>query len=195
MKTIEQTLAESTLANYPDAFQTAMDFILPHETVFEHGHQGDYDHVRTENVPGDNGGATRYGIDQSSHPGVDIDSLDLDAALAIYWKEWQQHECDLLPDKLAVASFDVWVNGGHANVWLQHAYNETNDPSAAELSEDGNLGPESLRALANSDQDEVLRVFLEQRQARFNRLAQKPSQGGFLAGWTNRNEDLAALLA
>ena len=192
---LTEALAASTITNYTTAFQTAMTFILPHEVEFEHGDYGDYDHIRTENVAGDNGGATRYGVDAESHPGIDVDNLDLDAALAIYWSEWQKHECDLLPDKLGIAAFDVWVNGGHANVWLQHAYNETNAPEDEALAEDGNLGPASIAALAACDQDAVLRVFLEQRQARFATLARKLNYAQFLDGWTNRNEDLAALLA
>ena len=195
MKTLDQALSELDLTAYPEAFVTAMRFILPHETEFHHGAQGDYDHVRTENVPGDPGGQTRYGIDKASHPRVNIDGLDLDAALAIYWKEWLNHDLNELPDKLAIAAFDVWVNGGHANVWLQHACNETNAPDDEELTEDGNLGPASIAALAACDQDAVLRVFLEQRQARFATLARKLNYAQFLDGWTNRNEDLAALLA
>lgn len=199
MKTLEQALAESIITNYPAAFQTGMGFVLPHEVSFEHGHYDDYDHVRTEHVPNDPGGSTKYGIDRKAHPNVDIDGLDLDGAIQIYWNTyWQGHDCDQLPDKLGIAAFDVWVNGGHANVWLQHAYNESIDVKGNEslsLKEDGNLGPASLAALQACDQDAVLASFLAQRQARFNHLAQQPDYSSFLAGWTQRNEDLAALLA
>ena len=195
MKTLDEALEESAITNYPTAFQTAMAFILPSEVEFLKGHHGDYDYVRTENVDGDGGGLTKYGVDQRAHPGVDIAALDLDSALAIYWDEWQEHKLDQLPDKLAIAAFDVWVNGGYANLWLQHAYNETNAPDADELVEDGNLGAKSLAALRDCDQDAVLASFLAQRQARFNRLAKKPHLAKFLNGWTNRNEALAELLA
>src|SRR3954469_21716386 len=96
------------LPPYSHAFLRAIDFILPHETEFVRGHWGDYSDekfVRTENVAGDGGGATRYGIDSRSHPGIYIPSLTRSEAIAIYWKEWLMHRLDLLPEKLAIASF------------------------------------------------------------------------------------------
>ena len=192
MKTLDQALAESDLGSYPDAFQAAMRFILPHEVEFEKGHRGDYDHIRTENVAGDSGGATKYGVDAQAHPHTDVAGLDLNGALAIYAGEWSGHNLDQLPDKLAVAAFDVWVNGGKANQWLQRACNVV---GCLALAEDGNLGPASIAALAECDESEVLRLFLRYRQERFNRLAQQAHNAQFLEGWTNRNDDLAALLA
>ena len=176
------------------AFQTSIEFILPHETEFRRGHFGDYDYSVTEDVAGDSGGLTKFGIDQSSHPNVDIAALDKAGAVEIYHDEWRAHNLDALPDKLAIAAFDVWVNGGHANLWLQHAYNLTH-PDSEPLAEDGNLGPRSLAALADSDQDAILAEFLRERDERFETLAQKPSRAKFLAGWEQRDTDLAALLA
>ena len=54
------------------------------------------------------GGTTKYGIDQASHPGVDVANLTQDQAVAIYHQEWLAHNLDALPDKLAIAAFDVW---------------------------------------------------------------------------------------
>lgn len=193
MKDLETALAETSFASYPEAFQTAMRFILPHETEFEKNHYGDYDHVRTENVDGDSGGATRYGVDKQAHPHLDVDNLDLAGALEVYHDEWLSHKLDQLPPKLAVAAFDVWVNGGHANEWLQQAYNATNPENL--LAEDGQLGPASIAALEDCDADAVLEWFLRLRQGRFDRLAQKAGLAKFLNGWTKRNNDLAALLA
>lgn len=191
---IDEALAEAGVALYPPAFQTAIRFILEHETEFTKGHYGDYNHVRTEDVPGDNGSTTRYGIDKTSHPRVDVAGLTLNDAIDIYWHEFQQHQCDKLPDKLAIAAFDVWVNGGHANEWLQAAFN-ANRGDQPELAEDGNLGPVSLAALAGCDQDAVLNDFCNYREQRFRRLAERPSLAQFKAGWLQRSTDLRALLS
>lgn len=177
-----------------ESFTKAMEFILPHETEFKKGHYGDYDFAITENVPGDSGGLTKFGIDQASHPGVNIAALDKEGALAIYRKEWDSHDLDSLPDKLAIAAFDVWVNGGHANQWLQQSYNATH-PNDEPLIEDGVLGAKSYAALAQCDEDAVLAQFLYLRDERFKRLAQKPSRAKFLKGWLQRDDDLEKFLA
>ena len=177
-----------------EAFDTAIEFILPHETEFMHGHYGDWDYVLTENVPGDSGGKTRYGIDQSSHPNVNIDGLSKEDAIEIYYDEWNQHNLDALPAPLAIIAFDVWVNGGHADLWLQQAYNIAH-PDRPPLKADGKLGTLSLAALNDCDEKQVALEFLNLRQARFDRLANQPSLAKFLAGWTQRNSDLRQLIA
>ena len=195
MKTLEEALAEADIAKYPQAFQTAMGFIIPHEVAFKDGHYDDYDFILTENVAGDQGQATRYGVDQTSHPGIDVAALDLPGALAIYWQEWQSHRLDALPDKLAILAMDVWVNGGSANLWLQQAYNLTLPNGTEQLEEDGWIGKATLEALARCDEKEVVLNFCALRADRFRRLAQKPSRAHFFAGWIARNDDLKALLA
>ncbi len=178
------------------AFQEAIAFVLPHEEEFARGHWGDENYVVTENVSGDSGGLTKYGIDQAGNPGVDIANLTKDGAIAIYRRRyWDAHNLDALPDKLGICAFDVWVNGGHANLWLQHAYNVA--PSRGDaplLVEDGVLGPVSLAALALVNQAEIVHFFLEQRDARFRSLAASSARAKFLAGWLQRDRDLEALL-
>jgi lysozyme family protein len=177
------------------SFQRAIAFILPHEEEFARGHWGDENFVIAENVSGDNGGLTKYGIDAKSHPGVDIARLDKPAAVAIYRQEWNWRNLDLLPDLLAVAAFDVYVNGGDPIAWLQHAWNATN-PDGPTLMEDGELGPHTLSALAICDQPPILKIFIEERNARFERLAARnPQYQKFLAGWEQRDTDLAKYLA
>lgn len=176
-----------------EAFQKAIEFILPHETEFRKGHYGDYDFAITENVPGDSGGLTKFGIDQSSHPHVNIAALTKETAVEIYHDEWRKHNLDALPDKLAIAAFDVWVNGGPVNLWLQRAFNVTN-PDKEQLDEDGWLGEKSLAAFANADEGAMLSEFCRQRNERFKRLAQNPERAKFLAGWLKRNQDLWELL-
>jgi lysozyme family protein len=179
-----------------EAFDKAIGFVLPHEEEFARGHWGDENYVVTENFPGDSGGLTKYGIDQAGNPGVDIANLTKEQAIAIYRRRyWDAHNLDALPDKLAICAFDVWVNGGHANLWLQHAYNAApSRGNAPLLVEDGVLGPVSLAALASGSQAEIVHIFLQQRDARFRNLAADSSRAKFLAGWLERDRDLEALL-
>jgi lysozyme family protein len=175
------------------AFDRAIGFVLPHETEFRRGHWGEDAFVLTEHVAGDGGGATRYGIDQRSHPGVPVNALTRAQAIELYRREWNAHALDLLPERLAIAAFDVWVNGGTASLWLQRAFNRTHRFDA-DLKEDGQLGPVSLKALRGADEYSILEEFIRQRDERFRRLAENPSQRKFLEGWLTRDRDLRSYL-
>lgn len=179
---------------YTPVFLKAIEFILPHEEQFARGHWGDENYVVTENVSGDSGGLTKYGIDSKSHPGVDVANLTRDGAIAIYWQEWNWRNVDLLPEKLAIALFDVWVNGGYPVRWLQCAINLANVLTRApHLTIDGDLGPKTVAAAFACDQAAVLRYFIAEREARFARLAVGP-RAKFLHGWQDRDRDLTAFL-
>lgn len=65
-----------------------------------------------ENDPDDPGGATKFGIDQRSHPDVDIHNLTKDEALAIYWSEWLADGCETMPSPYAEVFFNCAVNMG-----------------------------------------------------------------------------------
>ena len=78
----------------------------------------------------DAGGETKYGISKRAYPSVDIASLTLDDAKAIYKRDyWDACRCDELPDRIAAALFDSAVNSGRgpAVKWLQQALNVTAD--------------------------------------------------------------------
>jgi lysozyme family protein len=177
-----------------EAFDHAIKFVLPHEAEYRRGHWGDDAFVLTEHDADDPGGTTRYGIDARSHPGVDIEHLTREQAIEIYRKEWDEHHLDALPERLAIAAFDVWVNGGHANEWLQEAYNEahTNRPP---LKVDGVLGPASLEALRSCDEKLIIKFFLAERDARFRLLGEKPRLQKYKEGWLDRDADLRTFLA
>lgn len=178
------------------AFEKALGFVLPHESEYARNHWGDVDFIVSEDVPGDSGGVTKFGIDQASHPNVDIEHLTLAQATAIYRDEWDSHRLDLLPEKLAILAFDVFVNGGFAIRWLQHAYNLTADHDAL-LVEDGDMGPATIKALGACPPeqiDAIAKGFIEERNGRFRVLAQSPDRKKFLNGWLQRDADLEKLL-
>jgi lysozyme family protein len=178
---------------YSSAFNRAITFVLPHECEYARGHWGDENFVVTENVSGDAGGLTKYGIDQASHRSVDVAHLDRAGAIAIYHDEWRAHNLDSVPERIAIAMFDVWVNGGHAVRWLQLALNKL---CRAALDVDCDLGPATIKAVGHvSNEDAVLRYFMSERDARFDAIvAARPSQAKFLNGWKDRDRDLANFL-
>jgi Glycosyl hydrolase 108 len=96
-------------------FLARFQIIFPDEEAFARGHWVDENFVVAENVSGDSGGVTKYGIEVSSHPGVDIRNLTRHGAVAIYASEWQRYSIEALPETLAIAQFDVRVNGGYRN--------------------------------------------------------------------------------
>lgn len=174
-------------------FDKAVEFILPHETEYTRGHWGQDAYVVTENVEGDSGGRTRYGIDQKSHPNVDVASLTRDGAIAIYRQEWQRHNLSNLPDKIAIIMFDVFVNGGYAVLWLQRAINYVCHPRPL-LAEDGNIGVATISATWSCDQQKVVDYFINERDMRFMELARNPERQKFLNGWLKRDNDLRDFL-
>lgn len=116
-----------------------------------------------ENDPDDPGGATKFGIDRRSHPGVDIKNLTKDHALEIYWKEWQEDGCESKGSPFAEVFFNCAVNMG--------------------------LG----RAIQfdKGVKDEDARGFLDLQESYYRRLAAGHRNfQKFLRGWLNRTHAL-----
>lgn len=123
----------------------------------------DHEGREYENDKDDPGGATRYGIDQRSHPNVDIKNLTEDKATEIYWSEWLRDGCDHLPSPLDWLYFDAAVNCG-----IGRAQSFLND----------------------SGRDP--KKYQDARRGFYNRLAeQKPTLKKFLKGWLARVDDLS----
>jgi lysozyme family protein len=116
-----------------------------------------------ENDPDDPGGATKFGIDQRSHPNVDIKNLTEEQATEIYWNEWVKDGCEHLPSPLDWIFFDAAVNCGIGRA-QQFLNASVRDP----------------------------KKFQQERIDFYNRLAnQKPVLQKFLKGWVNRVNDLS----
>jgi lysozyme family protein len=162
--------------------------ILPSECAYVKGSKERIpEDVTWEDVPGDSGGVTKWGVDQSSHRGVDIKNLSLADAEAIYYKEWEEHKCNLLPTPIAEVVFDTFTTGGHPIVWLQEVLGVTVDAA---------LGPNTLGEAAKSDPLNTANSFLVKRDQYFTSLADSVSHDRkFLAGWLNRDKNLKAYIA
>lgn len=151
-------------------FDTAFDFLLRWEGA------------AFENDPNDPGGATKFGIDQRSHPNVRIRDLTEDQAKAIYRaNEWTKCRCDELPPPWDLVVFDTAVNvgSGLAVKMLQAAV-------GAKI--DGFIGPQTIAAVKTSGATE-LESFLRGREHYYTTLAPR-LQARYLKGWENRTAAL-----
>lgn len=182
---------------YGEAFARGVAFVLDNETEFNRDGS-----VRTEHDPSDPGGETRFGIDQRSHKGVDIDNLTESDAVAIYHAtEWTSINGDQLPPSISTQLLDTAVNPGIAPAchWLQEALNQT--VASANLSLDGQIGPRTV-AVAHSASPEQMRAIAKRvqdhREAYYNSLPEyrhgMPFKARFIKGWLARVEGTRALI-
>lgn len=122
--------------------------------------EGGYDHD-----PDDPGGETNFGIDQRSHPGVDIRNLTQEKASEIYWRAyWVKHGCEWLGKPVGEVFFNACVNCGASRARALLAATPTPHTAAG---------------------------FLDAQEAFYRRLAvARPPLRKFLQGWLNRTADL-----
>jgi lysozyme family protein len=116
-----------------------------------------------ENDPDDPGGATKYGIDQRSHPTVNIRNLTEDGAMAIYWRDyWLKAGCDKLDSPYAEVMFNCAVNMGVGRA-------------------------KEFDLVAKDDP----KTFLALQEAKYRSIAaNNPVMQKYLKGWLNRTESL-----
>lgn len=139
-----------------------------------------------ENDPDDPGGATKFGIDQRSHPSVDIRNLTEAKAKEIYRKDyWRKIKGGHLPEKVAIVVMDIAINNGsgRAAKWLQEL---------AGTSPDGVIGP--ITIAASQKLNVVDAISLLDRREDFYRAIAKGKLAKFLKGWLNRNNSLRKLV-
>lgn len=165
-------------------------FVFPHEVVYKKGHYGDMNYVTWENVSGDSGGVTKYGVDQRSHPSTDIKNLTEQQAMEIYWREyWLPLGADSLPGGWGEALADIRINGGNGPKMAQRAINEVRNGNSIPLIVDGKIGPHTVQGMEETGLNGVRRT-LGYRDSRYRTLAAQPKNAKFLQGWLNRNKDL-----
>lgn len=170
-------------------FEKALKFVLEHECEYKKGHWGDINYVVSENVEGDSGGLTKWGLDQRSHKEVDIESLTLEQASEIYRKEyWEKHNCDQMDWPLSAVHFDNCVNmgAGQAVKLLQRVCGTRDD---------GAWGPNTRAAMVAAckvrSADVVAKQVIERKRQFYKDLVDaKPQLVKFEQGWMNRTNDL-----
>ena len=141
-----------------------------------------------EHVPGDRGGLTKYGVDQASHPHVNIAALTLDQAGQIYHdEEWTRCRCEDLPELLAIAVFDFAMVSGMAPAIRKLQ-------TALGVKADGFIGPKTIAA-GKASNESVVSAYLTLREDYFHAVVQAhPDDRQFLHGWLNRNAALRQYL-
>lgn len=135
-----------------------------------------------EDDPDDPGGATKYGIDQRSHPDVKIRELTEAKAKAIYWTEWNSEGAANFPEPLRQVYFNYCVNCGKSRAakLIQQALGVTAD---------GIIGPKTMAAVQKADPMN-LALNTIQKGDMFYKALNRPK---FIQGWLNRNSALAQL--
>lgn len=149
-------------------------FIIPHEAEYQNGQ------VITEHDPSDPGGATRYGIDQRSHPGINIDSLSLSDAVLIYQSEWDKGCFEEMDAQLGEARFNTRVNAGAGQ---------------DKLCDDRMDLARHIEAWSIDVGQMEASVYIDEVEDFYKKLAAaKPNFARYLKGWLNRLVDLRAYL-
>lgn len=172
-----------------DGFDTAIKFIIEHEAVYAKHHYGDLNFVVSENVKGDDGGLTKFGVDFRSHPNEDIENLTYERAVEIYRTDyWTKAHCHELPFPLSLVQVDGAVNTGvgQQNKFLQRV---------AGVDDDGVYGPKTRDAIlglcvVEGEKEVALKVIKEREEFYRYLAASKPEKEKFLEGWLNRLDDL-----
>lgn len=163
------------------AFRRALEMVLKQE--------GGY-----VNDPDDPGGATNFGVTQSTYNGYrlvnrlserPVREITQEEVAEIYRVGyWLDGKCPELPSPLAVAHFDACVNHGVKNAakLLQRALG---------VKDDGAVGPITLRAAQVSGGREICRYLLERVWFYDSIVDRNPRQAKFLTGgWISRLQAL-----
>lgn len=146
------------------------------------------------NVPGDRGGATKYGVtisiwkaqgyDKDGDGDIDVADLKLitkDDAMRIcrlnFWNRWKADE---IKDQSVANLLVDWV-------WASGRYGITIPQSILGVKVDGVVGPKTLAALNGwkNGQQALFNALMSNREAYINMIA-KGKQAKFKKGWLNR---------
>lgn len=120
---------------------------------------------------------TKFGIAANTYPDIDIKGLTLDAAKAIYRRDWwDKIHADKLPGAIAFQVWDFAVNAGmsRAVISLQRAVG---------VADDGKIGPRTLAAVAAMSVTDVLSRFNAERLEFYASLSTWATYG---KGWARR---------
>ena len=137
-----------------------------------------------ENVPGDAGGLTKFGVDQRAHPGVDIAALSRSDAKRVHLEDYFKTDAGRMPEPFNYAFFDMAMNAGN-----RAAVKTLQRTVGAEP--DGSWGPKTQRAVDAYFQRvapaEIMLRYHTEREAYYRRLVWgNPKNAKFLNGWLNR---------
>lgn len=138
------------------------------------------------NVPGDAGGETNWGISKAQYPSVDIEHLTKDEAVQIYARDyWKPLSLDQIVNvRLRWKIFDIAVQRGplRAVMMVQGVLG---------VQADGKIGPQTLSALnAAQGNDLLYEIAFAQIDHYIDRSLKDDTQRQFLRGWVKRAFDV-----
>jgi lysozyme family protein len=167
----------------------AVDFVLKQEDASLSGD------VTT--LPGDSGGATRFGLASADHPDLirtgyyNPSIVPTTAALSIaeqvYISEYADpmHAGSITDQALATAVLSFGINSGtgQAARTLQSACVSLGQ----DVTVDGDIGPETLATVNSLNASQLLNTFCSGASTFYTGLAESnPEDAAFLQGWLNR---------
>jgi lysozyme family protein len=131
----------------------------------------------------DPGGLTCWGIDQRSHPKVDLRALTEDTAELIYLKEFSQSWSSVLPETSCYVAFDFIVNAGHrpATKCLQRIVGA--EP-------DGKMGPQTKSLTAAYFRTEDQALFIQDFTLCRNKFYVSLNKDRYIKGWLRRSKEV-----
>lgn len=141
----------------------------------------------------DPGGPTNKGVTQATYDGYrrkhslplqSVRCILVDEVNEIYFRYWDEAECDKMPYPVALVHFDTAINFGiwGAGKLLQRTLG---------VDRDGIVGPKTLTAVHSLDKFDLAREYCNVRIAkRWGRVKESPKAIVFLAGWLNRDYGL-----
>ena len=144
-------------------FEQAFDRLVDHE--------GGY--VFNVNDPG---GETKFGISKRSYPLLNIKTLDIESAKAIYLKDFWKPLGDDAHPSIKFQAFDFAVNSG-----IQTALRKLQ--RVIGVADDGHFGPVSRKALNAMPVSDVLMLYLAER---LDFMARLTTWDSFGRGWARR---------
>lgn len=159
-----------------EAFDKAFDYVVGREGVYDNDPQDDGNWTGGKQGVGVLKG-TKYGISAAAYPELDIQSLTLDDAKMIYFRDyWAKCQCDSWSPRLAFCLFDCAVNQGvgRAIKCLQRA---------AGVNDDGKIGPHTREAVSRLDPITAVEYFQAERVLEYV-LASRWER--FKRGWARR---------
>jgi len=132
---------------------------------------------------------TNFGISAARYPGLDIEHLAREQAVAIWRRDWwEKYGYARLPDLIAIKTFDLAGNVGpsHAHKILQFACGAC----GIAVRVDGALGDRTVAAAGAVDGAELLDEIRHQAELYYEAIARAhPDDARFLKGWLARAED------
>ncbi|MDR5904415.1 glycoside hydrolase family 108 protein [Franzmannia qiaohouensis] len=157
-------------------YHTAFARVIGHEGKFQNNPKDRGNWTTGIVGHGENKG-TKFGVSAMSYPELDIKNLSLAQAKDVYHRDfWLRVAGDVLHEALVYQLFDAAINHGPGNAirMLQRA---------AKVSDDGDMGEITHRAISDRGIDDMLKLFNAERIDFFTRISTFDEFG---RGWMRR---------